>query len=228
MGAVKKGAKSIEKGVKKQFFGGAEKDAAAAKVAAAEKAGDKIDERFQENKELLTPFAEGGAAAFKRQQAISGALGPEAQAEAFKQFQESPAVKFQREQGLAGIESQAAASRNLGGGNRLKAISQFNQQLAQQQIDRQFNQLGAITGVGLSATNSITGSGSNAALGQADAFGQAGAAKAAGILGKKAAIKETIEDITQAFGASSGGSAAPGTGAQISQVGGGQDFAGFA
>ena len=78
-----------------------------------------------------------------RQQALSGALGPEAQAEAFQQFQESPNVAFLREQGLREIGSGLGAAGKLGGGDRLRELTRFGQGLALQDLQNQFNRLGA-------------------------------------------------------------------------------------
>lgn len=109
---------------------------------------------FGQTEQAFQPFREGGVQSFQIQQALSGALGPEAQAQAFQQFQESPNVSFLREQGLQGIDRQLAARGGLGGASRLKAISEFNQGLAQQDFQNQFNRLGSVTNVGLGATQS--------------------------------------------------------------------------
>lgn len=76
---------------------------------------------------------------------MSGALGPEAQAQAFQQFQESPNVAFLREQGLREIGSGLGAAGKLGGGDRLRELTKFSQGLALQDLQNQFNRLGATT-----------------------------------------------------------------------------------
>lgn len=231
MGAVKKLGKRIERGVKQQFFGGAEEEAAEKQAAAAERGQDIIAQQFEQTRGVLAPFAEspGAAAAFRRQQALAGALGPEEQAAAFEQFKESPATQFLRERGLETIEKQFAARGGLGGGNRLKAISEFNQQLAQQQLANQFNQLGAITGVGLQAGSALGGIGAQQAAGQAQQVGLAGQALAQGVLGKKEAIQGTISDVAQGIGSfATGGAIPPPQIGGTTQAGLGQTFAGFA
>jgi hypothetical protein len=73
-----------------------------------------------------------------KQQALSGALGKEAQAQAFQEFQESPNVQFLREQGLREVGSGVPT-----GGNRLRELTKFSQGLALQDLQNQFNRLGA-------------------------------------------------------------------------------------
>lgn len=173
---------------------------------AAERALEFQQERFAETKELLSPFVSGGVPAFQRQQALAGALGPQEQAAAFQQFVESPGTEFLRTQGLRGIDRQLAARGGLGGSSRLQAISEFNQGLALQDLQNQFNRLGAVTGVGLGAAQALAGAGQQAAAGQAQtvlgsAAGQAqalqagGAAQAQGILGRTQAFQSGLSDL---------------------------------
>jgi len=115
-------------------------------------------------REAQTPFAAGDVSqSFELQQALSGALGPEAQALAFANFQESPGVQFLREQGLAGINRNTAALGGVGGGERLKALSAFNQGLALQDFNNQFARLGQITGVQQGAANVLSNLGAQQA-----------------------------------------------------------------
>jgi len=129
---------------------------------------------------------EGGS--FAQQQALSGALGPEAQAEAFANFQEDPGTQFLREQGLRLIESGAGVTGGLGGGDRLRELTKFSQGLALQNLGSRFNQLGAVTGTGLTAAQSLAGASGVAASGISQATQAAGAGKAAGITGSAAGL----------------------------------------
>ena len=159
----------------------AAKKASKVQAGASEQAQEMIGERFQESKALIQPFVEGSSGAFQKQQALSGAMGPEAQQEAYASYQESPGVAWAREQGMRGIEQNLGAQ-GIGGGSRLKAMSRFNQGLAMQDFSNQFNRLGAITGVGLGAATSLMGGGAAAAAGQAQQAESAAAARAGGIL----------------------------------------------
>ena len=149
----------------------------------------------------------------------AGAMGPEAQAAFFQRFQEDPGQAWLREQGMRGIENQASATGGLGGGARLKALSRFNQGLANQQYQQRLAQLGQLsqrdiglasglgnlrTGLGSAqgqAAQSAAQAGAQGALGAANAYGQ-GAGNIASALGSAAAyffsdrqLKENVEKI---------------------------------
>ncbi len=181
------------------------KEAGETQAAAAREALALQQQQFGETKELLSPFVSGGAAAFEQQQALSGVLGPEAQAKAYKQYQESPGVAFQREQGTRAATQAAAATGGLGGGSRLKAISEFNQGLALQDFQNQFNRLGAVTGVGLGAATSLGGFGAQSAAGQGQAIQQAAGYQAAGQVGRAQAFQSGLSDLLQIGGFAAGG-----------------------
>jgi len=99
----------------------------------------------------LQGFADPGQQAFQSQAALSGALGPEAQQQAFAQFIESPEQQFITQQGEKGILRQAAALGGLGGGNIQKDILSFGQGQARQAITDRFGRLGELSGLGLQA-----------------------------------------------------------------------------
>lgn len=182
------------KKVKDTFFGGAEKEAGKAIQASGREAAAVTRELFGETKEQLLPFIEGGQPAFQQQQALSGALGPEAQAEAFTGFQEDPGTEFLREQGLRLVNTGAAVSGNVGGGERLRELTKFSQGLALQDLSNRFNRLGAVTGTGLTAAQALGGVSSGAASGISQAVQAAGAGKAAGITGQAAGLRAGISD----------------------------------
>ena len=186
--------------VKDTFFGGAEKKAGKAQAEAAQAAARLTKEQFEDVKARLDPFIDPGAPALQQQAAFSGALGPEAQAAAFQQFQESPGTQFLREQGLRGIETGAAATGGLGGGERLRELTRFSQGLALQDFGNQFNRLGAVTGAGLSAAQALGGVSGTAAAGQSQALQAAGAAKAGGIVGQAAGLREGVTGLAQLGG----------------------------
>lgn len=196
---VDQGLNDLGRSFDQQFLGGAEKDAAEKESNAAKLAEQGIADRFRETSETLDPFITGGLSSFDLQQAQSGALGPEAQAEAFANFNESPGVSFLREQGLRGIESGSAATGGLGGGDRLRELTRFSQGLATQDFGNQFNRLGALTGVGLTGAQALAGVGSTAAQGQAQAILTGARAESAGITGSKAAQNDTLARIGSAL-----------------------------
>ncbi len=187
--------------VKDTFFGGAEKKAGKAQAEAAREAAGLTAEQFQEVKGLALPFIEPGAPALQQQAAISGALGPEAQAQAFQQFQEDPGTQFLREQGLRLIGSGAAATGGLGGGERLRELTRFSQGLALQDLTARFGRLGAVSGTGLAGVGTLAGASAQAAAGQAEAIQAAGEARAAGLTAGAAGFRGGL---TQAAGGFTG------------------------
>lgn len=176
------------------FFGGSEKKAGEKAAEASIRAGELGAEasreaaqlqqqRFEDIKGLATPFIQPGAGALGLQSAFSGAAGPEAQAQAFGQFQESPGVQFLREQGLREFEAGQGAVGGLGGGQRLRELTRFSQGLALQDFGNQFNRLGAVTGASLGALGGLGGVSTAATTGQAQALQSAGAQLGTGVLG---------------------------------------------
>lgn len=115
----------------------------------------------------LDPFAQGGRLAFEQQQALSGALGPEAQAQAMESFQSSPGQSFLREQGEESIARQAAASGGLGGGALLADLQSFGTGVAAQDFQNNFNRLGQVSTQGQNAASQLAqgslGTGTNIA-----------------------------------------------------------------
>jgi hypothetical protein len=101
--------------------------------------------------------------------AASGSLGGEAQSNFFQNFQEDPGTQWLRNQGNRSIDRQSSAMGALGGGSRLKALSEFNQGLANQQLGQRLNQLGGLAqtdiSVGSNLANLRTGFGTAQAQG---------------------------------------------------------------
>jgi len=161
---------------------------------AATRAQEIQAKQYGETKKLLTPFITGSEGAYQKQQALSGALGAQAQQQALTDYQESPGVAFQRSQGLRGVEQGISAS-GRGGGSRLKAISEYNQQLAMTDFSNQFNRLGSITGVGLGAASALTGAGAASAAGQAQTQMALGAAQAGGALGRAGSFSSGLQNL---------------------------------
>lgn len=115
---------------------------------------------------LLGGFATNGQGANGVMAAQSGALGGQAQQDAYNNFNDSPGQQFLRDRGEQAIVRNAAATGGLGGGNVQKALATFGQGLAQQDFGNQFNRLGQVSNQGFAATQGQ----SNLAQGQ----GQAG------------------------------------------------------
>lgn len=127
--------------------------------------------QFDIGQERLEPFFQEAVPAFQLQAALSGARGPEAQEQAFQDFRDSPGQSFLREQGLRMINTGAAATGGLGGGERLRELTRFSQGLAQQDFQNQFNRLGVVSGQGQASASQQAGLGAQFAGQSAAALG---------------------------------------------------------
>ncbi len=174
----------LKEGIEQNLLGGAERDAFRAQEAAALRAEELAGQRFEQ---IVTPGLEIGQQAQQQQAALSGALGPEAQQAAFTGFQESPGTAFLREQGLREISSQAAVT-GQGGGNRLRALTDFSQGLALQDLSRQQQQLGQVAGQGIS----LAGTGATLTGLQTGGITAQGAAEAGQAVAGSQAIQNLI------------------------------------
>lgn len=112
--------------------------------------------QFDIGQQLLEPFAEQAIPAIQMQSALSGARGPDAQAEAFRQFEESPATQFLRESGLR------LSTPGVGAGQQ-EELGRYAQGLALQDFGNMFNRLGDVSGTGHASQFDLTGLGENVA-----------------------------------------------------------------
>jgi hypothetical protein len=92
-------------------------------------------------RDLYTPMRETGNRALDMEAAFSGALGPEAQAEAYQNFTESPGQKFMRERQEQALLRNATATGGLGGGNTKTALQEQAYGIAAQQMNKQIADL---------------------------------------------------------------------------------------
>lgn len=151
-----------------------------------------VNEKFGQTEQDLQPFISGGKQSYRKQLALSGALGPEAQQEAYNEYQESPGVEFQRQQGVKGLEAGLSAKGGLGGGSRLKALSKFNQGLALQNFDNQYNKLTGLTKTGVNAATNL-GSMRGQAAGDIGRFHMGGVAGAQPLAPSQSANISTVQ-----------------------------------
>ncbi len=105
--------------------------------------------------DAMRGYSQGGAEAQQLQAALTGALGPEAQAQAIANFQESPGQKYLREQTERGVLRNAASVGGLGGGNVLKALQANAAGLASQDFQNQFNRLSNVADRGMTASGTM-------------------------------------------------------------------------
>lgn len=120
-------------------------------------AGQTLETAYNQATGVFEPTAQQGAGASQLQAALSGASGPEAQATALQNYQQSPGQQFlakQQEQSL--LRNQAALGGGLSASPRvMSALQEQAFGRAQTDFDNQFNRLGTIAGRGDIANQSI-------------------------------------------------------------------------
>lgn len=94
------------------------------------------------------PYSTAGQAAIQQEAALSGALGPEAQAEAQAAFNESPGQKYLREQQEKALLRSSAAIGGLGGGAVRTALQEQAMNIASTQQQQYLENLRSIAGRG--------------------------------------------------------------------------------
>ena len=118
--------------------------------------------------QFQAPYREYGQEAAQRQAALTGALGPEAQQQAFAEYQASPALGFLQEQSERALMRNAAAMGGLGGGNVRQDLTKLTADLYGQDFQNQLNRLGDIATRGYGAAATSAGLGQNMATGAAN------------------------------------------------------------
>lgn len=103
----------------------------------------------------LSGFADPGRQAMVLQSALTGALGPEAQRVAMKNFVDDPSLQYQREQAEKALTRNAAAMGGLGGGNVRKALVREAVDRSRMSFNDRIAQLGNIAAQGLQAAGQI-------------------------------------------------------------------------
>ncbi len=157
-------------------------------------------------------FGVPGSQANQRQAALSGALGPEAQAAAFQSFTDSPGQQFLRDQQEQALLRNAGATGGLGGGRVLEALQRQAAGNAAQNFQQSFQNLGTVAERGLTADqvrSGLAGQIGGQFLGQQGAIDLAGANLTSGTGSQLA-----NQALQAGFGA---GNLISGTGTQVSQ-----------
>ena len=122
----------------------------------------------------LDPFKQTGLSANQSLAAFQGLLGPEAQAEAYRNFQESPGQAYLVEQANRNILGNATATGGVGGGNVRRELQRQAIGLAAQDFGNQMNRLETTRGGGQAAAAGTAQLMSTGGLGEAEALTRAG------------------------------------------------------
>ena len=115
--------------------------AAKTQAASADRASQIQQENFEQTREDLMPYKQAGDTSLNQlmgQMGANGYFNQSYKGDKFN-FQADPSYAFRRQQGLDGIQSQAAAQGGLLSGATLKALNQYNSNLASQEYSNAFN-----------------------------------------------------------------------------------------
>jgi hypothetical protein len=105
----------------------------------------------------LNRYYDPGYRANDYQAALSGALGGQAQGQAFNQFRNSPGQQYLLNESERAIRRNAASTGGLGGGNVQRALQENAIGLAAQDFNNAFNRLGQVSDRGLGAGGQMAG-----------------------------------------------------------------------
>jgi hypothetical protein len=160
--------------------------ASAAQAGAAQAGIDEQRRQYEETQRLLAPYVSAGVPAVRQLQALSGALGPEAERAAIAQIEASPTLQAAVDRGETALLQRASATGGLRGGNIQAALAQFRPQMLSQEIQSRLGQFGGLATLGSNAAARQGTFGATTAGNIGNLLGTQGQAQAGGIIGETA------------------------------------------
>jgi hypothetical protein len=157
--------------------------AAEAQLEMSQQGIDEQRRQFEIAQGNMAPYMQAGVGALEQQQALSGALGPQAQQQAYDMVQNSPGFQSALQQGETSILQNAAATGGVRGGNTQGALAQYSPTLLGQAIDQRYGQLGGLAGMGQASAAGISSAGMNMGQNISNNMNQMGQTQAANALG---------------------------------------------
>jgi len=118
----------------------------------------------------------------------------------YSSFYKSPDYTFRQSEGLKGIERTAAARGGAFSGNALKALNEFNSNLAAGGFNDYFNHQAALAGIGQTATAQNNQAGLITGQGVSNALQNQGDARASGVAGSYNAWGNALSGLAQGAG----------------------------
>lgn len=202
-----------------QIFGGAARDASKAQVDAYGRAIDVQEKQYDQTRQDLSPYRDGGLQGLSAYMDSLGLNGRSGNQRSLMAFQEGPGYQFQMNQGVQARDRSAAARGGLMSGGQLKALTEFGQGLANQEYGNYQGQLQGLAGMGQNAAAQTGQFGANAANQISALTGAQGDATAAGIIGRANMQMAGIGQIAQLAGLGSGGGGSLFGGGQAGKLG---------
>jgi hypothetical protein len=118
----------------------------------------------------------------------------------YSAFYQSPDYTFRRDEGTRGLERTAAARGGAYSGNALKALTEFNSNLAAGGYNDYFNHNAALAGIGQTATSQTNQAGLYTGATIGNALQNQGDARASGVVGQYNAYGNALSGLAQAGG----------------------------
>lgn len=153
----------------------ASRSAANAQRAGYDAATAEQQRQYDQTREDFAPWRDAGSAALGR--LTTASTGDNSN------FFASPDYNFVRSEGNRNIGNSFAARGGAASGNALRALSEYNQNLASGQYQNWWNNQANLAGIGQSATSSTAQAGANAANNISNNYAASGDARASGIMG---------------------------------------------
>lgn len=172
---------------------------------------DATQRMFDRSVELQEPWRQAGIGALGQLTAGTGAGGDFNRSFTMADFQADPGMAFRMQQGQRALESSAAARGGLLSGGTGKNLVEYGQNFGSQEygnaynrfnadMDRRFNRLSSIAGLGQTATRDVTNQGTQVAGSISDLYTQGANARAGGVIGQANAISRGIGGVANYFG----------------------------
>lgn len=111
----------------------------------------------------------------------------------YSRFFASPDYQFRRDEGMRGIENSFAARGGAASGNALRALNEYNSNLAAGEFGNYFNRQASLAGIGQTATNTSANAGIATGQNVGNALINSGNARASGIMNGLGGINNAIQ-----------------------------------
>ena len=144
---------------------------------------------------------------------------PTGQAGNMDRFFASPDYQFRRDEGQRDIGNSFAARGGAASGNALKALTEFNSNMASGEFGNYYNRLAGMAGMGSQATGNVAGAGNNYSNAMMGSQGAVGDARASGVMGGANSIMGGVNSGLQGYMWSKYLGGQQGGGSQNSQYG---------
>lgn len=118
------------------------------------------EQNFNQVRDYLTPYINTGSSANNLLGSFYGLNGNQALgADALSRFEASPDYQFALKGGVSALDNSAAAKGGLKSGNQMRAVTEYGQGLATQNLGNYLSRIAGISTQGLNATNMLGGFG---------------------------------------------------------------------